>query len=47
MATPSPVTVRAAEPRDEARWRELWASYLQFYEVAVSPRSPPPRGKKP
>ena len=37
MANPSPVTVRAAEPRDEDRWRELWAGYLKFYEVAVSP----------
>lgn len=26
------VTIRKTEPRDEARWRELWAGYLRFYE---------------
>ena len=29
------VTVRDARPEDEARWRELWADYLAFYEVTV------------
>ncbi|MDR9774290.1 GNAT family N-acetyltransferase [Rhizobium hidalgonense] len=29
------VTIRDARPEDEARWRELWADYLAFYEVAV------------
>jgi GNAT superfamily N-acetyltransferase len=29
------VTVRDARPADEARWRELWADYLAFYEVTV------------
>ena len=25
-------TIRAAEPRDEPRWRELWDAYTRFYE---------------
>jgi GNAT superfamily N-acetyltransferase len=29
------VTVRDARSEDEARWRELWADYLAFYEVTV------------
>ncbi len=29
------VTDRDARPDDEARWRELWAGYLVFYEVTV------------
>ncbi|RUL96181.1 GNAT family N-acetyltransferase [Rhizobium chutanense] len=29
------VTIRDAHPEDEARWRELWADYLAFYEVMV------------
>jgi GNAT superfamily N-acetyltransferase len=29
------VTVRHARPEDEARWRELWADYLAFYDVTV------------
>lgn len=29
------VTIRDARPEDENRWRELWASYLEFYEVTV------------
>jgi len=31
------VTIRDARPEDEARWRELWAGYLAFYEVTVDP----------
>ncbi|MBD9444527.1 GNAT family N-acetyltransferase [Rhizobium sp. RHZ01] len=31
------VTIRDAKPEDEARWRELWAGYLAFYEVTVDP----------
>lgn len=26
------VTIRSIEPRDEARWRELWQGYCRFYE---------------
>ncbi len=26
------VTIRQIEPRDEARWRELWDGYIRFYE---------------
>ena len=33
----SDVTIRAARAGDEARWRELWAAYLDFYGVSVSP----------
>jgi ribosomal protein S18 acetylase RimI-like enzyme len=29
------VTVRAARPEDEARWRELWADYLAFYKLGL------------
>jgi GNAT superfamily N-acetyltransferase len=29
------VTVRDARPEDEARWRQLWADYLAFYDVTV------------
>lgn len=28
--------VRAAEPRDEERWRTLWDGYLRFYRGEVS-----------
>lgn len=28
--------IRAAEPRDEARWRELWNAYIRFYRGSVS-----------
>lgn len=27
--------IRMAEPRDEARWRELWAGYVDFYRGSV------------
>lgn len=37
MAHTSSITVRAAEPRDERRWRELWADYLAFYQLALAP----------
>lgn len=26
------VTIRRIEPRDEARWRELWDAYTRFYD---------------
>jgi len=29
------VTVRPLEASDEARWRELWTGYLEFYEASV------------
>src|ERR1041384_457085 len=32
------VTIRKTEPRDEARWLEMWAGYLRFYESKL-PRS--------
>jgi len=28
------ITIRRAEERDEARWRELWDGYCKFYERA-------------
>lgn len=28
--------IRAAEVRDQERWRELWAAYLRFYRSSVS-----------
>ena len=28
--------IRAAEPRDEERWRALWDGYLRFYRGSVS-----------
>jgi len=31
-----PVRIRPIERRDEAAWRELWAGYQSFYEVALS-----------
>lgn len=27
------VTVRPLDVKDEARWRELWAGYLEFYKI--------------
>lgn len=30
-----PVDVRPLVPSDEARWRELWTAYLDFYETSV------------
>jgi GNAT superfamily N-acetyltransferase len=27
------VTIRRIEPRDEARWRQLWDAYTRFYET--------------
>jgi len=32
-----PVTIRPAAAGDEAAWRELWAAYLRFYQVALPP----------
>jgi GNAT superfamily N-acetyltransferase len=29
-------TIRPAEARDEARWRELWAGYIKFYRATVA-----------
>jgi ribosomal protein S18 acetylase RimI-like enzyme len=37
MATATSVSVRAARPNDESRWRELWADYLTFYELTLDP----------
>jgi GNAT superfamily N-acetyltransferase len=31
----SDVTIRPAEAKDEARWRELWAGYIKFYRASV------------
>ncbi|WP_149142027.1 GNAT family N-acetyltransferase [Gemmobacter caeruleus] len=31
------LTIRDAEPGDEADWRGLWADYLAFYEVDLAP----------
>ena len=31
------VEIRDAAPGDEADWRRLWAGYVAFYRVAVSP----------
>lgn len=32
----SDVTIRPAEAKDEARWRELWAGYIKFYRASVA-----------
>jgi GNAT superfamily N-acetyltransferase len=29
-------TIRPAESKDEARWRNLWAGYLKFYRATVA-----------
>lgn len=29
------LTIRPAEPRDEAAWRGLWAGYLRFYRASL------------
>ncbi|MDB5809052.1 MAG: acetyltransferase [Betaproteobacteria bacterium] len=31
-------TIRRMEPRDEARWRELWDGYCNFYEREPAPK---------
>jgi GNAT superfamily N-acetyltransferase len=31
------LTIRDATPADEARWRELWAQYLNFYATDLAP----------
>jgi len=31
-----PLTIRDAQPQDEAQWRGLWAQYLQFYDVSLA-----------
>lgn len=33
------VTIRDAEPFDEAGWRVLWAGYVRFYEADVPERT--------
>nr|WP_068115443.1 GNAT family N-acetyltransferase [Tropicimonas marinistellae] len=30
------IRIRAVTPADEAAWRRLWSSYLDFYETSVS-----------
>jgi GNAT superfamily N-acetyltransferase len=30
------ITIRPAEAKDEARWRELWAGYIKFYRASVA-----------
>lgn len=35
MTNAKSVSVRAARPEDESRWRELWADYLTFYELTL------------
>lgn len=32
---PGDVRIRDIQARDEATWRELWASYLSFYEASL------------
>ena len=32
----SATTIRMAEARDEARWRQLWAGYVKFYRSEVA-----------
>jgi len=29
------IVIRPAQPKDEARWRELWAGYIKFYRGTV------------
>ena len=36
MPADNPTAIRPIEARDEAAWRELWAGYCRFYEVALS-----------
>lgn len=31
------MSIRDAEPRDEAAWRGLWSQYLAFYDVTLTP----------
>jgi GNAT superfamily N-acetyltransferase len=35
MENESSITIRPAEPGDEAQWRPLWAGYCAFYETEV------------
>jgi GNAT superfamily N-acetyltransferase len=32
----SGIIIRPAAPKDEARWRKLWAGYIKFYRASVS-----------
>ncbi len=36
MTTAKPVHIRALRASDEARWRELWTGYLEYYESSVA-----------
>ena len=29
--------IRWAEPADEAAWRQLWAGFLDYYEMSLAP----------
>ena len=31
------MNIRDAEPGDEGAWQGLWAQYLAFYEVTLTP----------
>ena len=31
----SGIVIRPASPKDEARWRALWAGYIKFYRASV------------
>ncbi|MFG1463983.1 GNAT family N-acetyltransferase [Xanthobacter sp. DSM 24535] len=33
--TDAKITIRDAQPQDEARWRVLWAGYTAFYEAEI------------
>jgi len=33
----SALTIRQLGVRDEERWRDLWAGYLEFYETVLAP----------
>jgi GNAT superfamily N-acetyltransferase len=37
MQSSPPLVVTELRPADEARWRELWRGYLEFYETELPP----------